>query len=488
MNEMTGKRMNKYNPIVLLTLILLTLIVQGCGEENSQSEGGATITFKLPLDSINTEEAISASAIIGKPENISSIIIAVNTLDGELLGSGDILLAGGIISIPVPAHTTLVVVGTGYAGSQALYRGRSGVAAMRPGQQVSVSFSLNEITAGNGVVQGTVRDAESNTPIVNALVTVFDAERTQITTTSTDAGGEYSLTLPPNENYTLEFSGEGHLLAIYANIPIIADETNILEPILQVANGSIGQGGISGQVVNATTGGGLANANIALRRNINVQTGAIVAEDVTDSEGSYLFDMTLDAGNYTCEITLDGYIKIYKNIVVIGGQILANQNVSISSAPVSGATRVVLTWGETPSDLDSHLIGPKADNATELFHVHYSNKGSDTAEPFSILDVDDTNALGPETTTIMQQFQGVYTYSVFDYSNRGATASEALATSGAKVEVYRDDQLIRTFNVPAGIGVLWTVFEMNGDTITPINTINNDPAPRLPGENIGGGE
>jgi len=486
MYKKINKQLKNYNVAVSLLLFLMIVVIQGC-DQGTQSDGGATLMFKLPADAINAEPTIGASAITGKPDNISSIIISVTTGDGELLGSGDILLAGGNIAIPVPAHIPLVVIGTGYAGNQALFRGRSNVEAMRPGQQARVSFSLDEITAGNGIVQGTVRDAESNAPIANALITVYDVGQTQITTTTTDDNGAYTLTLPPNENYTLVFSGEGHLVATYANIPIIADETNILEPILQVANGSSGLGGLAGQIVDATTGVGLSGASVVLRSNINAQTGAIVADVVTDSEGRYNFDMTLAAGNYTCEISSGGYISIFKNVVIIGGQIQANQNASISTVPVSGATRIVLTWNEAPRDLDSHLTGPKSDNATELFHVYFGDQGSAIASPFSNLDIDDTDSFGPETTTIVQQFQGGYKYAVHDYSNRGETTSEALGISGAKVEVYQENQLVRTFNVPAGVGVLWTVFEMNGDRITPINTINNDPVPDVPADTVGGG-
>ncbi len=472
--------MKNYNVIVSLALLLLLFFVQGCAEQNSQAESDATIFFQLSPDSINTtDNTFSVRSVTGAPDTVSSIIISVTTNDGELLGSADILLAGGSVSISVPAHVPLIVIGTGYAENQALFRGRSDVEAMRPGQRTSVSFSLEEITEGNGIVQGTVRDAASNTPVANVLITVYDAEQTRITTTTTDAGGEYSLTLPPNENYTLIFSGDGRLPATYVNIPIIANETNILETVLQIAGESGSPGGLSGQIVDATTGVGLSGVNIALRNNINAQAGEIVAETIADSEGNYSFGMTLAAGNYTCEISLDGYIRIYKNIVVIGGQIMADQNASISRAPLSGATRIVLTWGGEPADLDSHLTGPVADNATELFHVYYANPGSDTAAPFSILDVDDTSAFGPETTTVVQQFAGVYKYSVHDFTNSSNTSSMGLAESGAKVEVYRENQLIRTFNVPTGEGVLWAVFEMDGDTITPINTINNDPTPNV---------
>jgi len=41
------------------------------------------------------------------------------------------------------------------------------------------------------------------------------------------------------------------------------------------------------------------------------------------------------------------------------------------------------------------------------------------------------------------------------------------------VRVYRGSNLVASFNVPSNTGgTLWTVFEMNGDTITPINTMS----------------
>ena len=52
--------------------------------------------------------------------------------------------------------------------------------------------------------------------------------------------------------------------------------------------------------------------------------------------------------------------------------------------------RVVLTWGKTPDDLDSHMIFL----ATTLLE----NKTGTDAE----LDVDDTDSYGPETITLQK--------------------------------------------------------------------------------------
>lgn len=53
--------------------------------------------------------------------------------------------------------------------------------------------------------------------------------------------------------------------------------------------------------------------------------------------------------------------------------------------------RVVLTWGKTPEDLDSHMIFPGN-------NIFFGNQKGTDAE----LDVDDTDSYGPETITLQK--------------------------------------------------------------------------------------
>jgi hypothetical protein len=41
------------------------------------------------------------------------------------------------------------------------------------------------------------------------------------------------------------------------------------------------------------------------------------------------------------------------------------------------------------------------------------------------------------------------------------------------VNLYINNALAQTFAVPAGVGSVWTVFELNGNVVTPINTMGN---------------
>lgn len=139
-----------------------------------------------------------------------------------------------------------------------------------------------------------------------------------------------------------------------------------------------------------------------------------------------------------------------------------------------GQTRVVLSWGENPRDLDSHMTGP--DGQGGQFHVYFANRGSATAPPFVSLDTDDTQGFGPETITIWEQFAGLYCYSVHRFGGTGT-----LSSSNATVEVFQGDTRVNTFDVPDGTGEVWTVFSLRGDEITPIDRIDDQAPPGVCG-------
>ena len=111
--------------------------------------------------------------------------------------------------------------------------------------------------------------------------------------------------------------------------------------------------------------------------------------------------------------------------------------------------RVVLTWGNAPQDLDSHLAFPGS-------HVFFGTREQGGAN----LDVDDTDSYGPETITIEQKRQGArYVYAVHDFSNQSYKHSRALAESQARVEVYVGQTLIRTYRPePQEAATSWIVF------------------------------
>jgi hypothetical protein len=323
-----------------------------------------------------------------------------------------------------------------------------------------------------GTIAGSVRNAVTNEPLQDVSVTVYSQD-SAIATGATESNGNYSVSVPSGSGYRIDFLKEGYLSVAYENVSVEAGATTYLETILQIDIQHTGTGDVSGMIVNALNGIGVDDLTINLRAGINVVTGPIVASAMT-TDGGYYYFSNLNAGNYTAEAIGTGYNTTYFSVICIGGTTTSNQNATITPILSEGETRIILTWGEAPSDLDSHLTGPLPDGTR--FHMYYpyaeTNQGSLWPQ-YVKLDLDDTSSFGPETTTIYQQISGIYRFSVHDFTNLGATESTALSESGAQVRVYRGSDLIVTFNVPVNQGgTLWTVFELSGNIITPINTMS----------------
>ena len=210
-----------------------------------------------------------------------------------------------------------------------------------------------------------------------------------------------------------------------------------------------------------------------LRQGINATSGTVLATVTADGNGEFVVN-NLAAGNYTGEFSTSGYQTAYRTLTCIGNRTNLAQDVTMTPNLSQGEVRIVLTWGATPSDLDSHCTGP-IPGSTDRFHMYYPNKGTSSPWPDLVsLDLDDTSSYGPETTTLYQVLDsGVYRFSVYDYTNGGSTNSNALSNSGASVKVYGDSGLLAEYNVPVGQGgTLWTVFEIINGQIVPVNNMS----------------
>jgi hypothetical protein len=335
-----------------------------------------------------------------------------------------------------------------------------------PAYGTQVSFTTL-VSSSTGKISGIVRNAVTSNALSGVSATVF-LSTTTIATASTQSDGSYEIITPINTGYRVVFTKTGYMSAEYQNVNVTTNGNTVLEPILQIDQTYSGNGNISGTIKNALTGAGISGVSLKLRTGLNVTSGTIITTTTTNSSGAYTLN-TISAGNYTIEATVTSFNTTYFTVLCLGGQTIANQDATMSPTLSSGETRIVLTWGASPSDLDSHFTGPLADGTR--FHMYWTLKGSGSPWPTIVyLDLDDTYQYGPETTTLHQQINGTYRFSVHDYSNRSSTSSTALSNSGAQVKVYQNSGLVASFNIPPNTGgTLWTVFEMNGSTITPIN-------------------
>lgn len=187
----------------------------------------------------------------------------------------------------------------------------------------------------------------------------------------------------------------------------------------------------------------IEGASVTLQRN-----GAQSVSGITNTSGSISLGTSFaDNKDALLIVKKEGY----SNLVVKCP--CAGMTYAISPVMTNlDGMRVVLSGGEKPFDLDSHLIFPGG-------HIYFDSKEGTDAN----LDVDDTDSYGPETVTISKKHFGEsYIYAVQDYSNKGLPNSNYLSASKAKVFVYVGSSLVRSYSVPAGKrGNIWTVFKLN---------------------------
>jgi len=318
-----------------------------------------------------------------------------------------------------------------------------------------------------GILTGRVINFTTGAGVGGAAIQFQSGSNTLGTTTSAADGSFTSPGLPsPAGGIWILASATGYARGEILVAAVPMGTTTYTEPIPLVPQ-SAAHGSISGVVRNARTGQGVPSASVTLNSYSNPTNISLT----TDAQGFFKYN-DLAAGTYRLSGFAPGYQVAQRTGVSVGNNTETSGQDLVLSPAGSNDVRIVLTWGSTPSDLDSHLTGPNAD--ASRFHVYYSNRGSTTSAPFAALDLDDVTSFGPETITITQMNSGNYRYSVHDYSDRVSNTSTLLGSSGAKVEVYTSAGLAQTFFVPNQAGTLWTVFEMTGPITNPVITPRNE--------------
>lgn len=238
-------------------------------------------------------------------------------------------------------------------------------------------------------------------------------------------------------------------------------------------NGSGGTSTLTGMVSNALNGDPVPGALVSVAGLSattdaggnytinNVPAGALVANFNADNTAgtaplAILFtdQSTENSNTVTCS---KAEFITYNNsqvVIPIGGSLTLN--ISLSPILAAGNMRFVLNWGAEPYDIDSHLNTPDIEG--QSYHIYYGDEGNATAAPYALLDYDITSGYGPETVTIYQMFNGTYQYYIYNYSG-----SPEITTSQAVVQIYDDNGLIKTLQVPTtGEGLYWYVCDING--------------------------
>lgn len=339
--------------------------------------------------------------------------------------------------------------------------------------------AIFKVLLSGSMIEGKVSKYSSDNavnPVADAKVNIYKANDTTklINSVKTDVDGKFTFNVDEGE-YSIAISADGyHTLTSIQKVGL--DEIKYTEHILLIDDGQTGDGTAGGIIKNAINGNGISSVTINLRKNWNNRSGEFVDgfTTTTSSDGSFAIS-GIPVGYYTVEATKNEFYTDYCNLIVQSTNPKMDHNFTLSPILPDDYIQVVLRWGQTPSDLDSHLIGKTPSGGA--FNVYYSNKNYKfNNEEYANLDVDDTSSYGPETITIMKPIAGNSIYAVHDYSNKGSTSSEKLSYSGAYVTVFKGGKQIGAYNIPTGqIGTYWVVFQITSDgRITPINTITNN--------------
>jgi len=305
------------------------------------------------------------------------------------------------------------------------------------------------------ILSGSTRDAVSHDFLadVNITATTGSTPPLALYEVQSDTDGNFRFRDMIEGDYNLTFNKAGY-------IPVIA-QFNVGENVQEnfglidlIPNSLQDQNfTFSGVVKHAQDATAVEGVTVVVHEGHNTPTGTIVATLTTDANGA--FSTELPAGNYTIEIYKDGFITTTSTFIALADDIY--QELTIAPLLTASQASIVLTWEETPRDLDSHLI---KQDAYEIYYGHKTEslRSGETAS----LDTDDTSGYGPETISLDNlDDTATYTYKVYNWSNE-----EPLSTSNAVVSVTFGSDTY-TFRPPNQDGRTWTAFTIENGVLTP---------------------
>ncbi len=388
-----------------------------------------------------------------------------------------------------------------------LYEGIYQAFASLSGTNISKSFVVSgnrqivplSLQSADSMLEGTVIDATDHNSVIEGASIKVSKDNVVVASAETDRNGKFRVAVPDG-SLKVDISKNGYIC--FTSREAVYDGENHPMGLIELTPGA-GMGGFHGVIRDATNNSPISGVTLKLYNGWNSmeESNAALRTLTTDNNGEFRYDtielfgkiMGLPSGNYTLTASKDGYSDISYNIVIYPGAADDNPSISETMSPAmsEGYYRIILTWGSTPADLDSHLVANT--DAESKMHVYY---GDDEPYPYyANLDTDDTDSYGPETITITN-FEGMddIHYAVHDYTNRNSSSSTDMSYSNATVRIFKGNQLLRTFQVPTGYGgTEWDVFSLdpNGRITTinsmaytdePTNVLGNGRASRIFGD------
>lgn len=332
--------------------------------------------------------------------------------------------------------------------------------------------TLNKVTSSEGVssIRGYVNDQNGDAMDEASVKLKSTDSGSEVFQGNTNEEGYYEIYVPARKmSYEISFEKESYMPETLYHIDSDTDQIGIYQETISMAQQNENEYDCYLSFYDAlnrdSDGYGmeqLENVDVKIRKGANNTDGETVYEM---EHIDYSCTVNLQPGMYTIEMTRNQYMITYSSIFVSP---VSENNIDIYATPKLGKDelRVVLTWGDTPRDLDSHLFVPAS--SEEDYHIcYYKMSNSDYS---AALDVDDTDGYGPETTSIYKLKRGQYKFYVADFTNccQNQEESYEMSNSNATVRVYGKKGLLHTFFVPTNRpGVIWEVFEIRDGNVIP---------------------
>ena len=322
--------------------------------------------------------------------------------------------------------------------------------------EMEKNVNVTENTPSNGTLIGTVISTDSTTNIK-----AFDQDGVLVDELNTKSAGKYSLVLPAG-TYHLVFSNAKKEVGTYSSINVTNGENQILQDIKLFPEVVLNASVLNGTIIHSNDGTPIEFANISIRKSFGNISGDPLHETITTESGAYSFTQ-MNEGIYTVSIAKEGYMDNYINVIVDRGKV--NNFVGILS-PIMEENedyRIVLSWDKN-IDLDAHLTGPAITTSNDRFHLYWH--APEIIGKAKFLSLDQKEGNNPETISIYSTSTEPYYYYVFNYSYRLQENSLALSMSNAKVEVYKENELVDVNFVPFNEkGRLWKAFTIKNNEV-----------------------
>ncbi len=333
-------------------------------------------------------------------------------------------------------------------------------------------------TRGNSAYNCEVQD-EDGKPIYNAKIIVKSSDGNTVDTKYTDKDGRISGMDLNHGYYTYSVSHEGYVSISNQRLFIIGGAPAQFGPVRLHRTGDVSPvRTLEGRVKDATTEMPIRDAIVQLFSAKTSSVGDLVDSTVTDKNGS--FSLNSEEGHYKLVVSADGFTRYTMDVYNSSALGLVAVNMSPKSDSSKDGKddkgdsddesdcsvnfddlkelRIVLSWGAEPLDLDAHLNIPIDKGRKQIY---FGNRTEDEAN----LESDESSGYGPESIIVKTVNDGVTQYFVNDFTNGHDSEDTKLAASGARVDIYVNDKLLTTIEVPKdGVGNCWHVFDIDTRT------------------------